>query len=89
MFGFFSSDGKYKVDDKPFSAFLGGHHFSTLSIQDEPKLGQVVNLRGVAYVKGEQEIAVIQNLAVVGSQNELQIDRASGYVADKIECTLS
>ena len=89
MFGFFSSDNRSKVDDKPFSAFLGGHYFASLSIQEQPKLGQVVNLKGVAYVKGEQEIAVIQNSLVVGTQHELQIDRASGYVADKIECTLS
>lgn len=89
MFGFFSSGSKIKVDDKPFSAFLGGHHFAAMSIPDEPKLGQVLNLRGVAYVKGEQEIAVIQNQLIAGTQHELQIDRASGYVADKIERTLS
>lgn len=85
MFSFFSSSSKTKVDDKPFSAYLGGAHFASLSIADEPKLGQTVNLKGVAYIKGEQDIAVTQNQAVMGSQNELQIDRASGQVSDKIE----
>lgn len=88
MFSFFSSSQKTKVDDRPFSAFLGGAHFASLSIADEPKLGQATNLRGVAYIKGEQEIAVTQNQVIVGSQHELQIDRASGHVSDKIERTL-
>lgn len=87
MFGFFGGSQKIKVVDKPFSAFLGGLHFASLSIADEPKVGEEVNLKGVAYIKGEQEIAVTQNQAVVGSQHELQIDRASGHVSDKIERT--
>ena len=89
MFSFFSSSQTTKVEEKPFSAFLGGAHFASLSIADEPKLGQVVNLKGVVYIKGEQEIVVIQNHTVAGTIHELQIDRASGHATDKIERSLS
>lgn len=88
MFSFFGSSQKTKVDDKPFSAFIGGGHFATLSIADDPKMGELVNLKGVVYIKGEQEIAVSQNQLVVGTQHELQIDRASGHISDKVERTV-
>lgn len=89
MFGLFGGSKPIKVTDKPFSAFTGGSHFASMSLPDPMKLGVTANLRGVLYLKGAQEIAVVQNQAVIGTNYELQIDRLTGNLTDKIERTLS
>ena len=86
MFGLFGGS-KNEIVDKPFSAFLGGLHFASNSLPPEPKVGVPMNLKGVLYIKGNQEIAVIQNNSVVQKQHELHIDRSTGLASDKIECT--
>lgn len=88
MFGLFGGSKSTKVIDKPFSAFLGGLHFATVSLPNAPKLDVATNLQGVLYICGEQEIAVIQNQAVTGHQHELLIDRSTGDVSDRIDSTL-
>lgn len=88
MFGLFTSSKTTKVEGKQFSAFLGGMHFAAQSLQDEPMLDAVVNLKGVLYMRGDQEIVVTQNESVLGERNELQIDRVTGAISDQIESSL-
>lgn len=85
MFGLFGGGKQTKVVNKPFSAFLGGLHFAALSLPDDPKIDVVTNLQGALYICGDQEIAVMQNHAVTGNLYEIQIERATGILSDRIE----
>jgi len=88
MFGLFGGSKPTKVVNKPFSAFLGGIHFASISLPDDPKMDVATNLQGVLYMCGEQEIAVMQNHAVTNNKHELQIERVSGNVSDRVEASV-
>jgi hypothetical protein len=86
MFGLFGGDKKEEIK-KPFEAFLGGAHFAAFSIPDDYKVGAAVNLKGALFLKGDKEFVVSQNASVVGSNCELQVDRNTGLILDKVQGT--
>lgn len=86
MFGLFGGDKKEEIK-KPFEAFLGGAHFAAFSIPDDYKQGATVNLKGVLFLKGDKEFVVSQNSSATGSSSELQVDRNTGLILEKIDST--
>ncbi len=86
MFGLFGGDKKEEIK-KPFEAFLGGAHFAVFSIPDDYKVGATVNLKATLFLKGDKEFVVSQNASIVGSNCELQVDRNTGLILEKIEST--
>ena len=90
MFGLFSSDKKEtkKVVSAPFDSFIGGAHFANSNTSQDVPRGKPVNLKGVVYLLGDLEVVISQNQTVTTKSNEMQIDRNSGLIIEKVEGTL-
>ena len=84
MFGLFGGDKKEEIS-RPIENLISGGYFATQPVSDEPKLGAIMNMKGVLFLKGEQEFIISQNKATTGRGGEIIIDRNTGLVQEKIE----